>query len=536
MMSWLWLKGEKIHCSECESSVEIYYEDAPRFVQVGDINVVLQRQLNERYNEPGDGFDSKTAMFFHVVGICENCLQHMNIDLYYIPEEDINYKKILDEYELLHQSFNNSTNQIVRDFLNSIQGNLLDEIIKKSIQINPTTKNNQNKRSKQIISERKQYIVRCLSTYFEKYKEKTVLEGKFKNDFQEFQVSIQQYFNTCSDIAVILKPYDYLNIRTLNPIISNPESRAKPKKMEYQPLHFYIDQGYTLEEFRCEIVDHIEHNKRKIPKSIRKVAADKFSELEEILLEFGIDDEILRKEHKVYICLVDGNYEQAIIQCNECGIAYRKNSSQTFEHLPSGAIDRVKSPYSKYANCVCEKCFELINERQSRLEFAEIKELINNIESQIIPKYQNSVKRQYQNYVVEFSEYDLEALKSGKQIALCNENEIVKFLDKRKNRVVKKADGYVRSKTRIERNELIAAVNTLNAKFCVTNEGAYGLYELYESDAKIKLLRVNDNSFYPYKKFTYKDDYQKCMDFDLSHVQDQCHVALLEKIKMMVIS
>ncbi len=75
-MSFLNLRGEMLHCSQCNKSFTIEYEGGAKTTQVGDENVQEQQELNERYM-PQSYNAKKDGYYFHRILICEDCINSL---------------------------------------------------------------------------------------------------------------------------------------------------------------------------------------------------------------------------------------------------------------------------------------------------------------------------------------------------------------------------------------------------------------------------------------------------------------------------
>lgn len=73
-MSFLYIRGEKFHCKQCEKVITSEFVGAPILTQIGDLNVYQQIEFNKKFM-PADYEPNKNGYYFHELVICESCMQ-----------------------------------------------------------------------------------------------------------------------------------------------------------------------------------------------------------------------------------------------------------------------------------------------------------------------------------------------------------------------------------------------------------------------------------------------------------------------------
>jgi len=529
-MSWLWLKGEIIHCSECEASFEIKYVDAPRNVQVGDFNVIKQMELNQLYKGSGNGLDSTSPMFYHVVALCENCLKKIDQDLYYIPKEDHNFTILMQEYDAAREQYDQQVKQCIESFLEGIRATTLEQFINKALESISSTNNNKKKKMRQLVDERKQYVKNCILSHFEKSEEVAALVFTLTESGIHFTEHAHQFFDAFAHDITILERIDLDKPRTLNPIISYPNSIVQPILQDRPSVNYYQNSGYTVKNIDVEVANYFQKKNKGLRKDIRQAAAKRISDLDAFLHSKSINQDVFMTEKKIYECLRNGNYEVEVIQCNECGIAFRRIGNGDFVRVSHGVFEREKVPFAKYINCLCETCFDTAKLRQMDQEFKEIKVLKESLNEKIIPAYRTSVAEQYGAYVEMFSDVDLDQLKSDKDSNWESIDDLRDFLLMNKHKILKSADSFVRSNTRFQLAELNKGHDRLIHQYDNFKNGCFGYYEFYEIEAKLNPVNTNQNHFYPYRTFNYKDDFSIESIMNVSSFHKKCFDGVLEKV------
>jgi len=531
-MSWLWLKGEIIHCIECAASLEIKYDDAPRNVQIGDFNVIKQMELNQLYKGSGNGLDSTSPMFYHVVALCENCLKKIDKDLYYIPKEDHRFTILMQGYDATREQYDHQINQCIETFLEEIRVITLEHFINKALESISSTNNNKKKKMRQLVDERKQYVKNCILLHIEKSNEVAAVVFSLTESGIHFTEHAHQFFDAFAHDITILECIDTDKPRTLNPIISYPNSKVQPIPSDKQCMNFYQNSGYTVKDLDDEIANYFQKKNKGLRKDIRQAAANRISDLDAFFHLKSINQDVFMTEKKIYECLKDGSYEVEVVQCNECGIAYRRTGNGDFVRVSQGVLAREKAPFAKYINCLCETCFDTAKLRQMDQEFIEIKALKESLNEKIIPNYRTSVAEQYGAYVEMFSDVDLDQLKSDKNSNWESVDDLRDFLLINKHKILKSADSLVRSSTRLQLAELKKAFDRLIHQYDNFKNGSFGYYEFYEIEAKLNPVNTNQNHFYPYRTFNYKDDFSIESIMDVSSFHKKCFDGVLEKVML----
>lgn len=69
-MSFIYTNGIVYHCNYCKIQKKINFENSPLFLQIGDFEVINQKNLCREYNFDGN--------YIHRINcICENCLNNL---------------------------------------------------------------------------------------------------------------------------------------------------------------------------------------------------------------------------------------------------------------------------------------------------------------------------------------------------------------------------------------------------------------------------------------------------------------------------
>jgi hypothetical protein len=499
-------------------------------VQVGDLNVIRQKELNQFYNGSDNGLDSSSPMLYHVMALCENCLKQIDSNLFYNPKEDVQYKILMQEYNDVKSQFDQQVHQCIETFLNEIKVSTIEQYIKKSLEGIAFSKDNRPKKKSQIIEERKQVVKNSVLANFERSDDAAAVIIHLTELARQFSERAYQYFDAFDGDATVLEIIDCLKERTLNPIISYPYSRVQPILADEPCLIFYRNAGYTVKDLDIEIKNHLESRVKRLRKNMRSEVAKRISNLDSLLAAKLIDNNVFLTENKVYECLKVGNYDVEIIQCNECGIAYRRIDKGDFRRVSQGVLERVNTPFAKYVNCLCGTCFEKANHRQMSQEFKDIESIKVSISEEIIPNYRTVVGEQYRAYVEMFSDVDLDQLKSDKYSKLESAADIREFLMKNKNRILKNADGFVRSNIRLQHTELNQALDRLASQYENFKDGCLGYYKFFEPEAKLIPISTDQDRFYPFKAFYYKDDFSNSSITNVSRFHEKCFDGVMEKV------
>lgn len=529
-MSFLWLLGEEIHCDVCRVSEKIDYENAPRWIQVGEVNIYYQAELNRLFHGIGNGKSKEAAMYYHVTGVCERCLQGLELNSYYIAAVDDIYQQVLHEYAELKGDFDKQVHDCADSLVKSLQGKQLSEIIKKAVQINITTNlDNTHKSKGQILTERMQYITSALRTRFENYEGKAKLEALLIKQFTDLEIRMQQHLDLIDSNAIVLREYDYYRERNLHPIISYSETVAKPVAALTHTRKFYLVHYDEFTSFKSEVMKYLKNTEKAIKRRIRVSAGNRITQTDQLFEMVDLNMDILLEDNRHYYCQLEGEYTQAIIQCNECGIAYRQIGLTRFERLPAGAMNGVLSTHSRYINCLCAGCYEAVQNRQQQNEYLDIIEQLHRFESEHLINYYDDLKKHYAAYAAEFTEYDLNELRAKYKSRVNLEAPVSIQLTQVKENILKNADSYVRSKTKGTLAIAKDSLSKLQALYSGNRLNITGNYSFYDGEAKLKAVNVGELKYYPFKEFVYKEEYTQLLEIDTTKMREACFDGILSK-------
>jgi hypothetical protein len=211
-MSFLYIKGKVYHCDTCGNSLKVEYQGGSKYTQIGDMNIIDQMELNQKYNSP-DYDSEKYGYFFYFEDlICQDCFDknYRKLDNINILSKD----NPIDKFCYLKTNTDKLLKKLIEDILNSLVNDISIEDLK--------TINNYN------------YNQTILSKYFKlTFKKKELL-----NDFLcKSEKEIEQYFiNMINEDARIIKlSKDYTNIISeITPEILSIINRNKENKYYYE--------------------------------------------------------------------------------------------------------------------------------------------------------------------------------------------------------------------------------------------------------------------------------------------------------------
>lgn len=210
-MSFLQIKGKVYHCSTCGHFLKVEYQGGSKYTQIGDMNVLNQMQLNQKYNPEYDS--EKYGYYFYFEDlICQDCFDknYRKLDNINILSKD----NPIDKFYYLKENTDKLLKELIEDILNSLVKNISIEDLK--------TINSYN------------YSQTILSKYFKlTFKKKQLL-----NDFLcKSEKEIEQYFlNIIKEDARIIKlSKDYADIISeVKPEILSIINRNKENKYYYE--------------------------------------------------------------------------------------------------------------------------------------------------------------------------------------------------------------------------------------------------------------------------------------------------------------
>ncbi len=221
-MSFLDIRGEIIYCEKCGAKHKIKYIGGKRSTQIGDFEVMHQKELSKQLMS---NYDAETnGYYYHRFALCDKCLK--TLENVIILNSDHLLIKYYDNLELLSDLINTLEASVEDNFREKFNKNKLHEINPEAFESLRNSKHHGLKKEKRRFSET--YVISIIYPYLNtqvksnpKFQilKKTIIDMEKKLiHFAEQWNSSTQYYGEIS----------LNNTRNLNQYISTPLSTRTP--------------------------------------------------------------------------------------------------------------------------------------------------------------------------------------------------------------------------------------------------------------------------------------------------------------------
>lgn len=251
-MSFLNLRGEMLHCSECKKSLAIEYKEVRR-VQIGDLSVMEQIALNEE-KMPKDYNAERFGYYFHYEVICNDCVPKSDTVLK-VDEENI-LSPILDKYKYFFSEHDKIIEKFVKHELASMDADYIKGLISSAI----LECKRKNETKHELIKKRENAIMKIIiKRIFEKLH--SIEEIRIWNE------KCNQLLCELKEKAKLFSGFDlYFMIdsktpRNLNPYIIYEATIAEPIPLENK-TGFYLKTANFAEKTYKDIINEVEQVKK----------------------------------------------------------------------------------------------------------------------------------------------------------------------------------------------------------------------------------------------------------------------------------
>lgn len=125
-MSWLNIRGKIYHCTECNNEIKVEYEGGACPTLIGDMNVIQQISLNEKYSTISHSPVSEEYYFHDTSGICERCFSNYDTK----GSQDIlnMYIELRRSYENYYDEFQELLSNSIFEYINNLSKDKFGEI------------------------------------------------------------------------------------------------------------------------------------------------------------------------------------------------------------------------------------------------------------------------------------------------------------------------------------------------------------------------------------------------------------------------
>lgn len=242
-MSFLNIRGENIHCKVCDANIKIEYEGGMQFTQIGDINVEIQKKLNEHFMPCNYDYD-EDGYYFHSFGICKDCIEkeYKSSDEYVLLENDhiiFRYEEEIDRIksEIEFWAFN-----AFKDYFKDITVDRLKDINYKEFSRISNTKTFGIKKEKRYLSQ--SFVKKSENSILENYRQYILNSEKYKKLYEEGKKfnreNTQKVLEWKDTKAHVYRQIDYEGLYNLNDYICAPTTVRKGTGST-QDIEFYDD-------------------------------------------------------------------------------------------------------------------------------------------------------------------------------------------------------------------------------------------------------------------------------------------------------
>lgn len=247
-MSFLFLRGEMFHCTECCLSLSLDFVGGARLTQIGDFNVYVQIELNKEFM-PETYVCETDGYYFHKPVLCSRCLQPV------LNSETIIYKsdqsppfEILLSYTEKYSSFmKDCIQEYTDDFISRMDKLFCQQLSPESYENTIGHKYFRITFKKQELSQK--FIYSTRGKLFKAFIEHITNHEKFKQMASEYSNLVSMCEQECRDLLKqgIKTYYEEIELNgevNLNPFIVH-EALIRRRIPPEEPISVY-DGPYEI--------------------------------------------------------------------------------------------------------------------------------------------------------------------------------------------------------------------------------------------------------------------------------------------------
>ncbi|MBE7031421.1 MAG: hypothetical protein E7401_00470 [Ruminococcaceae bacterium] len=259
-MSFLNIRGEKIHCKKCGEVCTIEYEGGAKPTQIGDFSVIEQKRLSKKYMRNYDAKDK--GYYYHHFGICSRCIsrRHRATELY--DKQIIDYIEKVKNFAETKEWHKSET---LKKFESNINEDLLRQASPTSFCVLKDTKHFGIKKEKRRIVEK--YIEQAkseIAQYLNEQLEKIPELKQAKEELFKIEKKLTFILPKCKRVIKGYMPIDLVSERNLNPYICYEMTTRVPKEIDatrgfYKPIKYSKEMVESIignnEKLNCALND-----------------------------------------------------------------------------------------------------------------------------------------------------------------------------------------------------------------------------------------------------------------------------------------